>query len=357
MRYGKPLPRLDDSGVGTNGIGASRVAFQASIGSVWPHNPRPEGSASQAIPFTGLIEGGLKEGLQITLQGIIYSSADKLAVNFQNGFTGNDIAFHFNARFEDGGYVVCNTEQQGHWGPEEKKMQMPFQEGKPFELSFLVERSDFKVMVNKSFFVQYSHRVPYHLVDTISVSGSLQLSSITFQNSPAALVQSVFSTVQYSQPFQFHRKPKGHKPQYQRRWPVHQAPMLAPFITLIPIGLHPSKSITVSGMVLPDATRFHVNLRSGNDIAFHFNPRFNEDTVVRNTQINNSWGPEERSLPRRMPFSRGQSVTMWILCESHCFKVAVDGQHLCDYAHRLMNLPAINNLEVAGDIQLTHVQP
>lgn len=66
-------------------------------------------------------------------------------MNFQSGFSGNDIAFHFNPRFEEGGYVVCNTKQNGQWGPEERKMQMPFQKGMPFELCFLVQRSDFKV--------------------------------------------------------------------------------------------------------------------------------------------------------------------------------------------------------------------
>lgn len=47
---------------------------------------------------------------------------------------------------------------------------------------------------------------------------------------------------------------------------------------------------------------------------------------------------------------------MWIICEGHCFKVAVNGQHLLNYNHRLKDLPAINVLEVGGDIQLTHVQ-
>lgn len=79
--------------------------------------------------------------------------------------------------------------------------------------------------------------------------------------------------------------------------------------------------------------------------------------MIQNTQINYCWGPKERSLPRGMPFSFGQNFTVWILCESHCFKVALVGQHLCEYAHCLMNLAAINNLEVAGDIRLTHVQP
>ena len=117
----------------------------------------------------------------MTLQGTTKSFAQRFVVNFQNSFNGNDIAFHFNPRFEEGGYVVCNTKQNGQWGPEERKMQMPFQKGMPFELCFLVQRSEFKVMVNKKFFVQYQHRVPYHLVDTIAVSGCLKLSFITFQ--------------------------------------------------------------------------------------------------------------------------------------------------------------------------------
>lgn len=340
-----------------------------------------------AIPFSGIIQGGLQEGLQITIQGTVLASVNRITVNFQTGFSENDIAFHFNPRFEDGGYVVCNTKQRGHWGPEERKMQMPFQKGRPFELSFLVQRSEFKVMVNKNFFVQYSHRVPYHLVDTIAVSGSLKLSFITFQRSSAVPVQPVFSTVQFSQPIQFPRNPRGRNSKLQGIRPAHQAPVAqtvihtvhtapgpmfptpgiqpvayptsaypVPFFTSIPNGLYPSKTIIVAGIVLPNAKRFHINLYSGMDIAFHLNPRFNEKVVVRNTQINNTWGPEERNLLGKIPFSCGQSFSVWILCESHCFKVSVDGQHLCDYVHRLKHLPDINNLEVAGDVQLSHVQ-
>nr|XP_034363069.1 galectin-9 isoform X1 [Arvicanthis niloticus] len=341
---------------------------------------------SPVIPFTGIIQGGLQEGLQITLQGTVQDFPDRIVVNFQTGQDENDIPFHFNPRFEEGGYVVCNTRKNGQWGPEERKMQMPFQKGMPFELCFLVQSSDFKVMVNNKVFTMYSHRVPYHLVDTIAVSGSLKLTYITFQNS-AAPVQPVFSTVQFFQPVKFPRTPKGHKHQAQNFRPAHQphvaqtiihtihsvpgqmfstpgfppkaCPTKAytiPYLTTIPNGLYPSKCIIISGRVLPDAQRFSIDLCSGCNIAFHLNPRFDEEAVVRNTRINSSWGPEERSLPGRMPFSRGQSFSMQILCECHCFKVAVDGQHMCEYDHRLKNLSAINRLRVEGDIQLTHVQ-
>ena len=60
----------------------------------------------------------------------------------------NNIAFHFNPRFEGSGYVVCNTRQLGNWGPEERKLQMPFQKGSLFEICFEVDSSAFKVSGN-----------------------------------------------------------------------------------------------------------------------------------------------------------------------------------------------------------------
>ncbi|XP_036078623.1 galectin-9 isoform X3 [Rousettus aegyptiacus] len=274
---------------------------------------------SPMIPFSGTIQGGLQDGLQITVNGtVLYSSGTRFTVNFQVGPSDNDIAFHFNPRFEESGYVVCNTKQKGCWGPEERKMQMPFQMGNPFEIIFLVQSSDFKP------------------------PGFWQASS-------APITQTVIHTVQ-STPGQMFPNPIISPMTY----PNPTYPM--PFFTSIPGGLYPSKSIIVSGTVLPSAQRFHINLCSGSDIAFHLNPRFDENVVVRNTKINSFWGSEERSMPRKMPFIRGQSFSVWIMCEGHCLKVAVDGQHLLEYYHRLKNLPAINNLEVAGDIQLTHVQ-
>ncbi|XP_054429156.1 galectin-9 isoform X2 [Pteronotus mesoamericanus] len=308
------------------------------------------------VPFTGSIQGGLQDGLQITLNGIVlHSGGTRFAVNLQNGLGDQNIAFHFNPRFEEGGYVVCNTKTKGSWGPEERNMHMPFQRGNPFQLSFLVQSKEFQVSVNGNFFLQYIHRVPFHQVDAISVTGAVGLTNISFQPSgfwkatTAPMTQTVIHTVQ-SAPGQMFSNPVI--PPVMQSGPTYPIP----YFTSIPGGLYPSKSITVSGMVLPSAQRFHINLRSGNDIAFHLNPRFNENAVVRNTQVKGSWGPEERSLPQTMPFSRGQSFLVWIMCENHCLKVAVNGQHLFDYYHRVNNLPAINNLEVGGDIQLTHVQ-
>ncbi|XP_054988871.1 galectin-9 isoform X1 [Sorex araneus] len=312
---------------------------------------------SPAVPFQGFIQGGLRDGLKIIINGHVPSFGEnRFHVNLQKGSSGDDVAFHFNPRFRDG-LVVCNTKQNGCWGPEERKMNIPFSRGSAFELCILVQSSGFNVNVNGNFFTQYSHRVPFHLVDTIAVAGDVQLSYVNFEHpagqnvASAPPVTQIFIRKEFSVPNQRYPSPAISASAYPH--PNTAYPL--PYFTSISGGLFPSKSIIISGTVSPNANSFYINLRSGNDIAFHLNPRLYENSVVRNTQMYNSWGMEERSLPGTMPFARGRSFQVWILCETHCLKVAVDGQHLFEYKHRLTNLPGINNLEVGGDVQLNHV--
>lgn len=50
--------------------------------------------------------------------------------------------------------------------------------------------------------------------------------------------------------------------------------------------------------------RFHIDFVKGGDVVFHFNPRFHEQTVVRNSQLGGYWGPEERD--GMFPFIQGR---------------------------------------------------
>ncbi|XP_017540812.1 galectin-8-like [Pygocentrus nattereri] len=133
-----------------------------------------------------------------------------------------------------------------------------------------------------------------------------------------------------------------------------------PYEQVLPDGLKNQTLITIRGQVKHNVERFHINLCKGSDIAFHLNPRFNEDgkqVVVRNTWIGGVWGPEERDLPF-FPFTPGKPFEIKILCTSSEFNVDVDNNHLLTYTHRITDLVQIRKLSI-HDVFLTsvHVDP
>ena len=87
--------------------------------------------------------------------------------------------------------------------------------------------------------------------------------------------------------------------------------------------------------VAPDSGRFAVNIFSGDnpdDIVFHFNPRFDEDCIVRNSRLEGSWGHEEREGD--MVFKKGKKFFITIVVQSNGFLVYVDDERYCTYEYR-----------------------
>uniref|UniRef100_A0A8C0J2J6 Galectin n=1 Tax=Chelonoidis abingdonii TaxID=106734 RepID=A0A8C0J2J6_CHEAB len=278
------------------------------------------------------IPGGLRDGLMVVICGTVLPTCDRCVfkIDLQCGSCPSphaDIALHFNPRFEEGGCVVCNTFERQNWGREERKYEMPFFKGHPFEIRVLVKCDSFQVAVNGNPFVEYKHRIPLSKVNHLSVSGDVDVAIISFQTTAVSLI--ILCS------------------------PVKTVVNICLFVCLfVCLKLGGSHARDLS----PVWFRFHVNLKWGDHIALHLNPRFSEKTIVRNSQLHQSWGPEERGLPSGMPLHRGQSFTIWILCDAHCFKVAVNGQHQFEYNHRVPNLQQIDRLEIGGDVTLICVQ-
>ncbi|XP_006767753.1 PREDICTED: galectin-3 [Myotis davidii] len=137
---------------------------------------------------------------------------------------------------------------------------------------------------------------------------------------------------------------------------VPAGPLTVPHEMAFPGGVMPRMLITIMGTVKPEANKLVLDFKRGNDVAFHFNPRFNENNrrvIVCNSNLNNNWGREERQMI--FPFECGKPFKIQVLVESDHFKVAVNDAHLLQYNHRMKNLSEINALAVSGDISLNSV--
>ncbi|MCJ8750183.1 hypothetical protein PDJAM_G00259660 [Pangasius djambal] len=120
-------------------------------------------------------------------------------------------------------------------------------------------------------------------------------------------------------------------------------------------GIMPRLLITIVGEPIPGGERFQVDFMKGADVVFHFNPRFSEQTIVRNSNLSGYWGPEERE--GGFPFIPGRQFELKILVEEDVYKVAVDGAHILEYEHRAGGMEQVTLLRVCGDLTLYSIAP
>ncbi|XP_013877568.1 galectin-3b [Austrofundulus limnaeus] len=137
-----------------------------------------------------------------------------------------------------------------------------------------------------------------------------------------------------------------------------QKSLAVPYYMKLPQGVHDKLLITISGTIKPNAEKITLDFATSNNVAFHFNPRFNESgkkVIVRNSCINGQWGKEEREL-KNFPFVPGQPFEIKILCTNKEFKVAVNNNHLLEFPYRVTNLRSIENLNIYYDLNLSDVR-
>lgn len=128
-----------------------------------------------------------------------------------------------------------------------------------------------------------------------------------------------------------------------------------PYVGTVDGGLVPGKMVRIRGKVPTDAVRFAVNYQLGpglnprDDIAIHISPRFPEGVITRNHIESMSWGANEDEGP--MVIQPGQEFEMIILCDHANYKIAINGRHFTEFAHRL-SYGKVTHLVIDGDVEV-----
>ncbi|XP_050970142.1 galectin-9 [Labeo rohita] len=274
------------------------------------------------IPFTTAIQGGLLEGMSITLCGRLLPDADRFNIDL---CYGSDVVLHVNPRYEGGtGYVVNNTFSKGVWGEEERKYETPFPRGQVFTLQILVTQASYKISTNGKPFSEYKHRIPFSWVDKVEVVGKAELSLVAFQ---------------YPSPL----------------YTAAPGSFMVPYKSIIYGGLQPGKVIIIQGVISPQAKSVVVCLRYKSGIAFDMHLHFDLNVVVYKTYIDGKWGNEEQS--ELTLFKTGEPLQVTIFCSRDTYEVFVNGEKTHTFNHHYSYLEQIDVLDIRGDVHLTFVQP
>ena len=81
--------------------------------------------------------------------------------------------------------------------------------------------------------------------------------------------------------------------------------------------------LSIQGRSNHQASRFEFNLLTGNysgaDVAFHFNPRFDQREAIRNACAGGAWGSEEKQ--GGFPLHPGQPFDIQIICFPEHYQV------------------------------------
>uniref|UniRef100_A0A8C2BVB8 Galectin n=1 Tax=Cyprinus carpio TaxID=7962 RepID=A0A8C2BVB8_CYPCA len=290
----------------------------------------------QELPFFNPIllfscpfQGGLLEGMSITVCGRVLPEADRFEVDL---YHESDFVLHLNPRYDEGsGYVVHNTYQNNVWGKEETKSQTPFPRGQLFDLQILVTLSSYKISAHWKPFSEYKHRMPFSDVDRVYVKGMMELNLVAFQYLA----------------YEYLKKKKCYKIVIPL---IHN--QTVPYKSIIRGGVQPGKLFIIQGVILDN--RMEIFLRHKTGIAFYYSPRFEENVVVCNSYEDGMWGKQEQS--ELVLFKRGEPMQVTIYSSRLHYRVFVNGQQTQTYSHRYMKLEEIDVLEVSGDAQLSFVQ-
>lgn len=154
--------------------------------SMMPQHWLPPTSGPLSVPYNLNLARGVYDKMMMTILGHVKPNAKMFTVNF---LKGNDIAFHINPRFNEGGkqVLVRNHKLGERWGPEERDLKgpFPFALGSPFEMKILCTPDSFRVAVNNIPMFEFRHRIKeFNRIERINILHDVVLTYVNIETLP-----------------------------------------------------------------------------------------------------------------------------------------------------------------------------
>ncbi|KAM8962038.1 grifin [Pelodytes ibericus] len=132
--------------------------------------------------------------------------------------------------------------------------------------------------------------------------------------------------------------------------------MALKFEATCPQGICPGWSVIIKGETSSSENDFEINFlaETGDQVAFHFNPRFSEGSIICNSFLASRWGQEERT--DTFPMEPKEPFLVEIYSDQEHFQVFVDDNKIMQYRHRMKQLSSINKVQILNDIILSSVE-
>ncbi|KAJ8256622.1 hypothetical protein COCON_G00187740 [Conger conger] len=277
-------------------------------------------------PYVGTVYGGLRMGTYLHFQGTVHKNPNSFTINLQCGESNDsDTAFLFKPKFKRN-EVVLYSLQSGKLQNKEVVQKMPFTTEKDFEVVYVITTGGYQVIVNGSHFCTFKHHIPVEHVSNIRVQGNVTMKTVN-------------------------RVGGGEGCMHPRlgKMVVTKIPHMGPIYS----GLKTGMFLLFHGTVPDEAEAFCINLQygqmEGSDIAFHFNARFNANSVVLNTWRSSSW-EEEVAIPM-MPFTKGKSFELVYMITAEGYQVYYNGSHFYFFAHR-MPVECVTAVNITGEVSM-----
>ncbi|KAL7852457.1 hypothetical protein SRHO_G00182420 [Serrasalmus rhombeus] len=255
----------------------------------------------KGTPYVAAIPEGLKPGMAFFFQGVVHPDGMGFDIRYRTGPKENSttvIKFHL-SKFSPLGTMVFNY----------KEFLLP--RGSAFDIFIVTNTVGCEVFVNghKGLIQTFNPKSSIEEATTLHISGDVLMNTI-------GVVQ------------------------------------IKPYVNSITGGLRAGLILFFQGVVPSDAKRFEINLKTGpmdgDDVAFHFNPRFCETrSVVCDSFRNGQW--ENPVETPEGPFSEGGAFDICMAINPEGYKVIVNGHRFCVFSHRIP-LEKVSVLNIGGDV-------